>query len=543
MDKQTADEVLIEYLPKIYGFSLKKAFSYDEAEEICAEIVKELYESLIRLEEMINLPAYIWRISTHVYAKYVSSRKKHQGISIDETILPFEDTYDFGDEEEEFLRLRREITFLTKTRREVVYAYYYENKSTAVISKQQGIPIGTVKWHLNKARLELREGLDMERKIGRLGLKPIKAIRFGHSGNPGPNNEGSGYYLKDSLNLNIVYSVYFTPRTTEEIAEELGVTPVFIEDKIKFLEDNGFLVRKAGNKFTTYVKFDLPTYSREQEENKLKTQMKAAQLLVDNYVDLVRQSISDCRDVYIPSNNREVLEAAAIFYGVANKCRLGVKRDLSKYFIKTTAGGNFIAVIETERVPTDPDYVPTLHLPPMWSCGNMDRRSQKYPLFSWSIDSRYSSRTGTWKNNLTSDYEYLYEFMTGAITDNPANAEKFKRLRERQFLSEDNHVNIMVMKEKAEDFFAKIPEVDETIKKQFANDVCEYAQIVSQDYPPQIRDLVFSWTADGFVANTVALMVMDILYGNGTFRPLTDQERITSNLILFTDVLPSETQK
>lgn len=188
MDKQTADEVLIEYLPKIYGFSLQKAFSYDEAEEICAEIVKELYESLIRLEEMVNLPGYIWRISAHVYAKYVSSRKKHQGVSIDETILPFEDTYDFGDEEEEFLRLRREITFLTKTRREVVYAYYYENESIAVISKQQGIPIGTVKWHLNKARHELREGLDMERKIGALGLKPIKAIRFGHDGDPGPNN-------------------------------------------------------------------------------------------------------------------------------------------------------------------------------------------------------------------------------------------------------------------------------------------------------------------------------------------------------------------
>lgn len=543
MDKQKADEVLINYLPKIYGFSLQKAFSYDEAEEICAEIVKELYESLIRLEEIVNLPGYIWRISAHVYAKYVSLRKKHQGVSIDETILPFEDTYDFGEEEEEFLRLRREITFLTKTRREVVYAYYYENKSIAVISKQQGIPIGTVKWHLNKARLELREGLDMERKIGALGLKPIKAIRFGHDGDPGPNNEGSGYYLKDSLNLNIVYSVYFTPRTTEEIAEELGVTPVFIEDKIRFLEDNGFLVRKAGNKFTTYVKFDLPTYSREKEENKLKKQLKVAQLLVDHYVDLVRQAISDCRDVYIPSNNREVLEAAAIFYGVANKCRLGVKRDLSKYIIKTTAGGKFIADIETERVPTDPEYVPTLHLPPMWSCGNMHRESEKYPLFSWSIDSRYSSRTGTWKNNLTSDYEYLYEFMTGAITDNPANAEKFKRLRERQFLSEDNHVNIMVMKEKADDFFEKIPEVDETITKQFADAAFEYAQIVSQDYPPQIRDLVFSWTADGFVANTVALMVMDILYGNGTFRPLTDQERITSNLILFTDVLPSETQK
>lgn len=173
----------------------------------------------------------------------------------------------------------------------------------------------------------------------------------------------------------------------------------------------------------------------------------------------------------------------------------------------------------------------------------MHRESEKYPLFSWSIDSRYSSRTGTWKNNLTSDYEYLYEFMTGAITDNPANAEKFKRLRERQFLSEDNHVNIMVMKEKADDFFEKIPEVDETITKQFADAAFEYAQIVSQDYPPQMRDLIICWKVGEFGGNTTALMVMDILYGNGTFRPLTEQERITSNLILFTDVLPSETQK
>ena len=141
------------------------------------------------------------------------------------------------------------------------------------------------------------------------------------------------------------------------------------------------------------------------------------------------------------------------------------------------------------------------------------------------------------------DNEYLYEFMTGAITDNPANAEKFKRLRERQFLSEDNHVNIMVMKEKADDFFEKIPEVDETITKQFADAAFEYAQIVSQDYPPQMRDLIICWKVGEFGGNTTALMVMDILYGNGTFRPLTEQERITSNLILFTDVLPSETQK
>lgn len=101
----------------------------------------------------------------------------------------------------------------------------------------------------------------------------------------------------------------------------------------------------------------------------------------------------------------------------------------------------------------------------------------------------------------------------------------------------------MVVKGKAEDFFEKIPELDEKYKKQFADYAFEYAQTVARDYPPQMRDLIFSWTAGGFISNAVALMVMDILYANGTFRALSDREKITSNLILFTDVLPSDTKK
>ena len=216
----------------------------------------------------------------------------------------------------------------------------------------------------------------MERKIGKLGMKPIQATCIGHSGDPGPNG-GPEYYLNDSLNLNIVYSVYDTPRTKEEIAEELGVTPVFIEDKIELLESNGFLVKKAGNRFTTYVRFDSPTYSLEKQENKLKKQLEIAQLLAKDYAQSVREAISDVKEVYIPSGYRDLLEAAAIFYGVANKCQLETKKDLSPYYIKTTDGGNYIAIIEIERTQADKDYVPTLQLPSLRACGNMTRWSDK----------------------------------------------------------------------------------------------------------------------------------------------------------------------
>lgn len=83
MIKQKADEIITEYLSRLYGFAIKKSFSYDEAEELWSYIISELYPSLLKASEIYNINGYIWRISMYVYLKYVSSKKKHQGISID----------------------------------------------------------------------------------------------------------------------------------------------------------------------------------------------------------------------------------------------------------------------------------------------------------------------------------------------------------------------------------------------------------------------------------------------------------------------------
>ena len=42
----------------------------------------------------------------------------------------------------------------------------------------------------------------------------------------------------------------------------------------------------------------------------------------------------------------------------------------------------------------------------------------------------------------------------------------------------------------------------------------------------------------GFIDHSTAVMALEMLYENGTFKPLTPQERITANLIMFSDVLP-----
>ena len=83
MEKHRADEIITEYFQKMYGFAIKKCYSYEEAEELCAEIVQKVYLSLLRAKEVFNVEGYIWRISEHTYARYVSSRKRQEGISID----------------------------------------------------------------------------------------------------------------------------------------------------------------------------------------------------------------------------------------------------------------------------------------------------------------------------------------------------------------------------------------------------------------------------------------------------------------------------
>ncbi len=538
MDKQQADKLIVEYLPKIYGFAMKKAFSYQEAEELSSDIVTEVYLSLRSAREIVNIDGYVWRISEHVYAKFVSSKKKREGISLDGMDIPDPTPMWDEDDQSELDLLRREIAFLTQMRRKIVYSFYYENKPISRIARETGIPEGTVKWHLNKAKNDLKEGFTMERRIGKLGIKPVEAIGFGHGGSVGSKG-GHEYYLGNKLNLNIAYSVYHEPKTLAEIAEELGVTPVYIEDTVKELEANGFLVPKPGNRYTTYVEFSPETYSLERQDQHLQKQMEVAEMLVREYVPQVRAAIADLQDVYIPSGNWEMLEAAAIFYAVTNRCRIDFEADLSPYEIKPLDGGRFYAYVDLHSTQSDPDYVLSRDYPSYSGCGDMTRRSQKYPcVYSWSIDTRYSSREGYWQNNLLSDYEYLYEFLTGAIEDTPANKEKFARLRERGFLSEDNRVRIMVLRGEWNRLFSRIPSLSEDLKKTFADFALERAMLTAKDYPPQMRDLVMTRNVAGFVGTTVALMVMDILYGNGTLKPLTEEERITSNLFMCCDILP-----
>ena len=245
--------------------------------------------------------------------------------------------------------------------------------------------------------------------------------------------------------------------------------------------------------------------------------------------------------MYIPSKNRELFDAAVIFWAIADKCTFPMEKDMSKYVIKTTDGGHYTVGVDLPQEQSDPDYIPTLkNQPNYWTCGSMHRGSDKYDkVSSWSIDTRLCSRKGAWQNNLVEDYDYIYELMKGTITEeNNATSEKFARLRERSFLTSDGKPNIMIVKGDQNELFDKIPSLSPEIKDQFADIALESAMARAKDYPPQMQDFVVAQNVCGFFGGMTALMVMDILYSDGTFKPLTEEEKVTSTLLMFSDILP-----
>ena len=539
MEKKIADTLIHEYIHKIYGFAVSRAFNLQEAEELSSDIVFEVYTSLLKLPDLHNPAGYIWRISENVYSRYVMGKKREEHTSLDDVIIPTYDDYEFEDEsvEAQCALLRREIAHLAKTRRNVIMAFYFEKKKIAEIANSLKLPEGTVKWHLSRAKDELKEGMKMERNIGKLGLAPVRFTGMGHGGRPGKNG-GPEAYISGLIEQNVLYAVYFEPKTLNEISDELGISPVYLEDAVNKLEENGFLVSIGNGKYTTYVEIAPATYSLEKTEIEYKMNLEIAELLKREYAPLVKAYADTVENVYVPEGNRDLLFATLLTYGILTQNqKINDDIDISKYYIRPTDGGCYTAYAYPKQKRIDSDYKPTIEMKQYNCCGPMTRKGDKYgdKAASWAVDSTLDTREGRWQNNLAEDYEYLYEFVCGKLPKGEENAEKYQRLYERKFLGENDEVQVIVAKSIAlqEDF----PKFSEELKEKLATYAGKSYELIKDDYPAQMQNLIRS-ESQYVLQNWTPMYIIDSMIDDGTLQSFTETERVALNLIVFLHKLP-----
>ena len=545
MDKTYADKIITEYMEKIFGFALTKTMNTDKAEELASRITFDVYTSLLKSGEVHNINGYIYRVASNVYARFVDEEVKgRRNISLDEVGMSLACETDFIadlEKDETYMRLRREISYLGRIQREIVVMYYFQKLKQNQIAERLNIPLGTVKWHLHDARSQIKEGMnkmDKMREKGTLGMNPIKFSWMGMSGNSGPEDKNTAYYLKKLISQNIAYAAYHEPKTITEIAQELGTSAAFIEDEIATLEEYSFMEKLPNGKYQTNIYITETT--KEELEARHELCQKYAKLVREHYVPLVFDAMKDykAKKIYTPNDDFNFLMWSIVTCACKHKFYLNEGRNAhaSKYYMKRKDGSEYIALAGMKDDFTV-DYDVAVYSSP----NNMTRGSDNPKFYSWQMDSYYDSRKNDHNDNRDDDYIWLYEFMTGKISKTPEHADKFKRLYDKGYIvSEDGteYVN-MVISASHEELNAALPEPPKVLKKASKEFDEEMANTHTTEYPAHMQELHRAMSANNCMSDqNFVTYVLKLLVDDGTLKPLSDTQKQSVNTIMFCDTLP-----
>ena len=283
VNREKAETIITEHLKPIFGFTLKRCKSIHDAEDLSQEIVLKAYRVLLLRDDIEDAEKFIWTVAHNALANYYRDVSRYAvGVSL-ETIAEAEDPTDLfsnSDNEKTLKRLQSEIAYLSKLQRKIIIAYYYENKKQAEIANELGIPLGTVKWHLFEAKKELKRGMEKMRNPNELKFNPVKFSYIGMNGSVGKRSPGE--ILKSALSQNICYDVLNEAKTVAQIADDLGVSPVFVENEIEHLEEYELLIKK---KDAYIVNFLIEEPSQELLIMQDKMYKKAAEVFANELFD------------------------------------------------------------------------------------------------------------------------------------------------------------------------------------------------------------------------------------------------------------------
>ena len=247
-------EIVENYMEKLFYFCLKKTGNHIEAEDLTQDIALQIITALNKGTIPTSFSAWVWQIARNRYSVWAKEKHNRNESVTGSDIGDYEIEYESENILDEMIHteqlalLRRELAFIKSDYRNIVVAYYIENKSVREIAELLSLPANTVKSRLLRARQILKEGMDMAREFGKLSYKP-EDIDFISNGLLGSEHEPWNF-ISRSLCKNILLAAYRTPSTAEELAMEVGVALPYMEEELRALVD-ATLMKKNGKLYET----------------------------------------------------------------------------------------------------------------------------------------------------------------------------------------------------------------------------------------------------------------------------------------------------
>lgn len=299
MNRTDAERITTEYLKPVFGFALKRCKNSVDAEDLSQNIMAKVFLTLIKRDDIDDVSKFIWTVAHNSLSNYYrDNNHSFSGVPIDDVAdYLFDDTADAESiitKQEVIARLHSEIAYLSRLQRRIVIMYYYENKKQKKIAEELNIPVGTVKWHLFEARKELKRGMEIMRNHGELKFNPIRFEMCSFSGKIGTKGDISNFF-RSAISQNIVYAVRNEAKTINEIADELGVSPVYVESEAEYLEKYGFLLKQTDKYLCNILIFE-PTEDLNRLHDNM--YMQAARIFANElYDELIKSELLNSKGI------------------------------------------------------------------------------------------------------------------------------------------------------------------------------------------------------------------------------------------------------
>ncbi len=153
-DRRALEVLFARHNVRIYRFSSRLTANADLAEDVVSEVFLEVWRGADRFRATSQVSTWLFAIARH---KAISARNRQRDLHMDDDIAAgLIDTAD--DPETSFHHnsrsalLRKCLLQLPPNQREVLDLVYYHGKTVAQVAEIVGIPAGTVKTRMMRAR-------------------------------------------------------------------------------------------------------------------------------------------------------------------------------------------------------------------------------------------------------------------------------------------------------------------------------------------------------------------------------------------------------
>ena len=238
-----------EYLEYLYNLAEKR---YNDCPDIDALVQDTLTVLIVKISlgESIEYPkGFLSAVLKNKYnawlrEKYRAEYVEYSDGAISETCNEIAEKEEALRRTEEYEAVRREIGRLICIYREVIVRHYVHGQTIEQISKELGIPRGTVLSRLSAARDQIKEGLENMEKYSQISYEP-KTASIGIWGNKGLNGEPFSL-MRSDIEANILNLAYENPVSVRGIADTMGMPSAYIEPIINLLVKGELMGRTAG---------------------------------------------------------------------------------------------------------------------------------------------------------------------------------------------------------------------------------------------------------------------------------------------------------